>query len=154
MTGREESTVAKIVSLVVKVGALLFVLFGLSQQAIDLQLLGGVWILQTGPAVVLGLYTRWFNRWALLVGWAVGMISGTWWARLAGSQAIPHANYGSVYTFTVGGHAYGIYPALAAVVLNLAVAIVLTPVFNALTQRGGDETTPADYSLTAPAGAS
>jgi len=151
LSAREESTVAKIVSLVVKFGALAFVLFGLSQQAIDLQLLGGVWILQTGPAVVLGLYTRWFHRWALLAGWAVGMVSGTWWARLAGGQTVPHANYGSVYTFTIGGHAYGIYPALSAVILNLVVATVLTPVFNAMVERGGDETSPADYTVAAPA---
>jgi SSS family solute:Na+ symporter len=143
----EESTVAKIVSLVVKLGALLFILFGLSQQAIDLQLLGGVWILQTAPAVILGLYTRWFHRWALLSGWAVGMVSGTWWARLAGGQSVPHANYGSVYTYTLGGHAYGIYPALTAVVLNLIVSVALTPVLNAFVTRGGDETSRADYAL-------
>lgn len=147
LSAREESTVAKIVSLVVKLGALLFILFGLSQQAIDLQLLGGVWILQTAPAVILGLYTRWFHRWALLIGWAVGMVSGTWWARLAGGQIIPHANYGSVYTYTIGGHAYGIYPALTGVILNLIVVVVLTPVLNALVTRGGDETSQADYDL-------
>jgi solute:Na+ symporter, SSS family len=154
LSQREESTVAKIVSLVVKFGALLFILFGLAQQAIDLQLLGGVWMLQTGPSVVLGLYTRWFHRWALLLGWAVGMFSGTWWAKLAGGQAIPPANYSSVYTFTVGGHAYGVYPALAAVVLNLIVAIIFTPVFNAIVTRGGDETAAADYTQAAAAPAS
>lgn len=151
MSDREESTVAKIVSLLVKLGALLFILFGLAQQAIDLQLLGGVWILQTGPAVVLGLYTRWFHHWALLVGWAVGMIAGTWWAKLAGAQLTPPANYGSVYAVTIGGHVYAIYPALAAVILNLIVAVVLTPVFNAVLKRGGDETAPADYTMPASA---
>ena len=44
---------------------------------IQLQLLGGIWIIQTLPAVMLGVYTRWFNDWALLVGWAVGMAAGT-----------------------------------------------------------------------------
>jgi len=34
----------------------------------DLRLLGGVWIIQTPPAVFLGLYTRWFHRSALLAG--------------------------------------------------------------------------------------
>ena len=26
---------------------------------------------------MLGAYTRWFNDWALLVGWAVGIVFGT-----------------------------------------------------------------------------
>ncbi|MDQ0753929.1 hypothetical protein QF034_008160 [Streptomyces africanus] len=43
----------------------------------DSQLLGGIWILQTFPALVGGLFTRWFHRSALLAGWAVGMIYGT-----------------------------------------------------------------------------
>ncbi len=66
----EEAKVAKLVSLVVKVGALVFVLAMDKTFAINLQLLGGVWILQTFPAIVAGLYTRWFHRWALLLGWA------------------------------------------------------------------------------------
>ena len=33
------------------------------QFSIDLQLIGGVIILQTLPAVALGLYTRWFHKW-------------------------------------------------------------------------------------------
>ena len=73
----KEAQVSKITSLVVKLGALIFVLSLDRQNAINFQLLGGIWILQTFPALVLGLYTRWFHRWALLVGWAVGMVYGT-----------------------------------------------------------------------------
>jgi SSS family solute:Na+ symporter len=40
-------------------------------------LLGGIWILQTFPAIVFGLLTRWFHRYALLAGWLAGMIYGT-----------------------------------------------------------------------------
>ena len=64
-------------SLVVKFVALVFVLTMDKQNAINFQLLGGIWILQTFPAIVFGLYTRWFHRWALLAGWAVGMVYGT-----------------------------------------------------------------------------
>ena len=67
-------------SLVVKAFALVFVLTLDKQNAINFQLLGGIWILQTFPAIVFGLYTRWFHRWALLAGWAVGMVYGTWQA--------------------------------------------------------------------------
>jgi len=48
-----EAAVAKIASLVVKVGALAFILFLPTQYALDLQLLGGLWILQTFPAPIL-----------------------------------------------------------------------------------------------------
>jgi solute:Na+ symporter, SSS family len=42
-----EAKVAKIASLVVKLGALLFILYLPTQFALNLQLLGGLWILQT-----------------------------------------------------------------------------------------------------------
>src|SRR6476646_5188733 len=72
-TSKQEATQSKVVSLVVKFGALVFVLAFSNQFAINLQLLGGVWILQTLPALVVGLYTRWFPRWERLAGWAVGL---------------------------------------------------------------------------------
>ena len=75
-THAQEAQQSKYASLLVKFGALLFVLFVSTTYALDLQLLGGVWILQTFPAIVVGLYTRWFHRWALLAGWAVGMVYG------------------------------------------------------------------------------
>ena len=79
-TAADECRVAKIMSLVVKLGALFFIIFLPQQYAIQLQLLGGIWIIQTLPAVILGLYTRLLNSKALLVGWACGIASGTWMA--------------------------------------------------------------------------
>ena len=46
------------------------------QFSIDLQLIGGVIILQTLPAIVLGLYTTFFHAWGLLAGWATGLAAG------------------------------------------------------------------------------
>jgi SSS family solute:Na+ symporter len=77
VTPAGEAKVAKVTSLVVKVGALLVILFLPTQFALDLQLLGGLWILQTFPAVVFGLFTNWFRAPALLSGWAVGLVGGT-----------------------------------------------------------------------------
>src|SRR6202022_3110669 len=77
VTPQGEAKVAKIVSGVVKLGALVFVLFVPTQFAINLQLLGGVWIVQTFPAIVFGLFFRWFRAPALLAGWAVGIVSGS-----------------------------------------------------------------------------
>ena len=76
-------------SLIVKIGALAVIFFMPTQFALDLQLLGGVWMVQIFPAMIFGLYTRWFSGPALLVGWAAGMIVGTSlaWAGTAGSGA-------------------------------------------------------------------
>ena len=133
-TDRQESQVAKITSLVVKFGALLFILYVSTQQVVNFQLLGGIWILQTLPAVYLGLYTNWFNRWAMLIGWAVAMIAGTWMFIAAGN---------SPTTLVFG---INIYIAVAVLILNLLLAVVLTPIFEAIgARRGRDLTRPSDY---------
>jgi SSS family solute:Na+ symporter len=143
-TPKEEATVSKLVSLVVKLGALIFVLALSKSFAINLQLLGGVWILQTFPAIVVGLYTRWFHRWALLAGWAAAMVYGTW---VAYDQASPvQKHFGSPlakfpFTDTL------VYIACTAFILNVVVAVVLTLVFRALkVDPGVDQTSPADYT--------
>jgi SSS family solute:Na+ symporter len=138
-TDRQESQMAKWVSLVVKVGALLFILFVPTQYAIQLQLLGGIWIIHTLPAVMLGAYTRWFNDWALLVGWAAGTAAGTAMAY--------SANWTPIYPLALGGYTFPGYAALYTVILNLVVAIGLTPVLNAMNanRKRFDETVPADY---------
>ncbi len=74
-----EAQVAKITSLVVKLGALIFII-ELPGEAIQLQLLGGIIIIQTLPSVIFGLYTNRLNPWALLVGWGAGISSGVWMA--------------------------------------------------------------------------
>jgi SSS family solute:Na+ symporter len=138
-TDKQESQMAKVVSLVVKFGALVFILFVPTQYAIQLQLLGGVWIIQTMPSVMLGAYTRWFNDWALLVGWAAGTAAGTAMAVSVG--------FASSYPLAVAGFSFPGYTALYTVILNLVLAVVLTPVFNALSVRrmALDETVAADY---------
>ena len=49
----------------------------LFRSAIQLQLLGGIWICQTLPAVLIALYTRFFNPWGLLAGWIAGIRSSS-----------------------------------------------------------------------------
>jgi solute:Na+ symporter, SSS family len=138
-----EAQVSKIVSLVVKVGALAFVLTMDRQNAINFQLLGGIWILQTLPAIVIGLYTRWLHRYALLAGWAVGMIYGTTVAYQKSSPATSH--FGSSLDAVPLIDDLG-YIGLTAFVLNLVVAAVLTFVFRAVKlSEGTDATQPSDY---------
>jgi SSS family solute:Na+ symporter len=136
-TEKEEAQMAKWVSLIVKLGALVFIIFLPTQFAIYLQLLGGILIIQTLPAVMLGVYTRWFNDWALLIGWAVGSAAGIW--------MFIAANLTPNYTLAIAGYTFPGYSALYTVVLNLVVAIVLTPLFNAISGTRRDETIAADY---------
>jgi SSS family solute:Na+ symporter len=136
---KQESQVAKRVSLVVKFGALIFVIFLPLNYAIQLQLLGGVFIIQTLPAVILGLYTRWFNPWGLLAGWAAGMICGTWMVSTLGFK-------NSVYPLSIGDYTMPGYAALYSLILNIAVAAALTLACRSLgSGKVTDETAPADY---------
>jgi SSS family solute:Na+ symporter len=136
-TDKEEAQMAKWVSLIVKLGALIFIIFVPTPYAIQLQLLGGIWIIQTLPAVLLGVYTRWFNDWALLVGWAVGTATGTAMAAVM--------NFTPNYPLAFAGYTFTGYTAFYTVILNLVVAIVLTPLFNMTSGRVVDATAASDY---------
>jgi solute:Na+ symporter, SSS family len=138
----EETRVARLASLLMKVGALGFALELNRTFSINLQLLGGIWILQTFPAVVIGLYTRWFHRAALIIGWAAGMAFGTIEAyRTSGGG---QAHFGAAAS-TLFGHTT--YIAITALVVNLAVSAVLTVVFRWSGLRDGyDETRASDYT--------
>ncbi len=134
-----ESQVAKIVSLVVKLGALVFIL-KLHDQAIQLQLLGGIIIIQTLPALIIGLYTRWLHPRALLIGWAFGIASGTYMAWTSGFAK-------SVYALHILGVTVPCYAALSSLILNIGVTVALSLVFNAFAKAPrADETIVADYA--------
>jgi len=139
----QETRVARIASLFMKVGALGFALVLNKTFSINLQLLGGIWILQTFPAIVVSLYTRWFHRYALIVGWATGMIYGT-------VQAYRTPGGGQAHFGASSAPLFGqvTYIAIAALILNLAVSALLTPIFRKIgLQDGYDETRPSDYTV-------
>jgi SSS family solute:Na+ symporter len=117
MTPPEEARLAKMVSLLVKFGALVFVLKLQTALAIQMQLLGGIWIAQLFPAVILGAFTRFLHPWALFAGWAAGMASGTWMAWSLNLKS-------SIYPVP---HLGGMYAAVPALALNLILATLLTP---------------------------
>jgi solute:Na+ symporter, SSS family len=139
---REETNAARAFSLVVKLGALVFAIQLSKTFSINLQLLGGVWILQTFPSIVAGLYTRWFHRWALIIGWAAAMVYGTIEAyRTPGGGQL---HFGAS-TAPILGHI--IYIGFAAFVVNLVVSVVLTLIFRAVRLPAGtDETKAASYT--------
>jgi SSS family solute:Na+ symporter len=146
-TPEREAVVARIVSLLVKIGAVVFVLTLSGQFSVNLQLLGGVWIVQTFPAIVSGLYTRVFHRWALLLGWLAGIVTGTLMAYAVPNPAKHQHHFGgSVYSWHYLGLHFKAYHGLIALVINVLVVVVATAVLSALRAPGGeDRTSPADY---------
>ncbi len=124
VTDAGEAQVAKITSSMVKVGALACILFLPLQFALDLQLLGGIWIMQTFPAVVFGLFTNWFKGRALLIGWIVGFGGGTYSFFVLDNFKPAHVLAG-----------YPIYTGLLAFVANVVVAAALSAVLPARAPR-------------------
>ncbi|MHB1676882.1 MAG: monocarboxylate uptake permease MctP [Sulfuriferula sp.] len=120
----QESKIAKLTSLLVKFGALLFIVLIPQQYAINLQLLGGILMLQILPALATGLYTRWFDGKGLLLGWAAGVAWGGWMVSTMSFKA-------SVYSLHLFGYVIAGYAGFYALLLNLAVAIVATIVIRA-----------------------
>ncbi|WP_031360786.1 monocarboxylate uptake permease MctP [Caballeronia sordidicola] len=120
ITPEKEAKTAKLVSLVVKFGALLFIVFLPTQYAIDLQLLGGMWILQIFPAMVFSLYTRRLNTPGLFLGWLAGIVLGSGMAIAQGLKP--------VFALHAGGATYPLYIGLIALALNIVVAFVVSMV--------------------------
>jgi solute:Na+ symporter, SSS family len=125
------------------------------QFSIDLQLIGGVIILQTLPAVALGLYTSWFHRWGLVAGWFGGMGLGMWMLYQVPNAATNHAHFGgsafSLKTWfdptTIGLNANSsVYVGFVAVLANILVAVVVTLICKTVKAPDGiDLTTRDDY---------
>jgi SSS family solute:Na+ symporter len=133
-----ETKTAKLLTLAICAVSLLFVIFMNPTYAINFQFLGGAWILQTFPAFVLGLYTRWFNSKALLVGWLAGIVSGTWIAIAT--------NYTAAFPLHLGSGVLIGYGPLYALILNLIVAAICTPIFNGAGAKTVDATNATDYA--------
>jgi SSS family solute:Na+ symporter len=117
MSGEDEAVLAKLMSLVVKVGALAFILLIPTKFALDLQLLGGVWMIQIFPALIFGLFSHRFSGIGLLFGWAVGMVLGTWLAWTPGAWVPVHALFGT---------GIAVYNGLIGLAANIVVAVVLS----------------------------
>jgi SSS family solute:Na+ symporter len=83
-----------------------------------------------------GVFARWFNPWALLIGWAAGMFSGTAMAVALGLKS-------SVYPVHLVGDTYPMYAAVPALLLNLAVSTMLTLLFRAIKINSGTDATDA-----------
>jgi solute:Na+ symporter, SSS family len=149
----EETAVAKIVSLVVKFGALGFIIFLNPSFAIDLQLIGGVIILQTLPAVGIGLFSRWFHRGGLIAGWVVGMAVAVTLLyqipKLGPDGTVVKAHFGgSGYPLSKLGldTQISLWAGIIAIAVNLVVTVLVTLALRAMKVDGGvDGTRRSDY---------
>ena len=133
MSEAQEAFIAKILSMVVKFGALFVILFMPTKFALDLQLLGSMWMIQIFPAMIFGLWTRWFNGWALLAGWAAGTVTAT---------VLAWGPKAWVTVYAIPGLGVTTYIGFLAVMLNLVVAVTLSAV---LPNTSKDMTKPDDY---------
>jgi len=150
----QEAKVAKLASLVVKLGAVAAILLIDPQFSIDLQLIGGVIILQTLPSVAIGLYTRWLHRGALITGWVVGMTSGIVMLynvpRIGPDGVVLREHWGGS-AFSLGklglDTTYTVYAGFLALLVNLLVTVAVTFVLRAMNVEDGvDGTSPTDYT--------
>jgi len=118
LSARAEARIAKLTSLAVKLGALAFIVFLPTEYAIDLQLMGGIWILQTLPAVISAVCPIPFriSGRGLLAGWVTGMVLGTWLTFGTGLKPL--------VVLPVLQQTYTIYIGLVALVANLAITWV------------------------------
>ena len=134
-----ETQIARLFSILMVVGAVVFILVIPLTYAVQLQLLGGMWIIQTFPAVVFSVFTRFFNGWALLIGWAVGIVSATYLVSL-------NHFIGSTFPFHILGYALPSYIAFATVLVDIVFAAILSAIFNAVASDKASDLTPAaDY---------
>jgi SSS family solute:Na+ symporter len=137
MSRREEATVSKVVSLLVKVGALLFILALPTTDIINFQTAGGVWMINALPALIVALYVKRLNVWAMVAGWAGGMGVGTW-------ALIQEKFTSSLHDFGFGGK---IYIGFVAIILNLVVVAVGSMVAAALGQPNRTRLSASDYAM-------
>jgi SSS family solute:Na+ symporter len=114
---KQEANMAKNISLIVKLGALAFILLLPQKYAIQLQLLGGIWIIQTLPALLIGLYVKRLHKNALIIGWLAGMVTGT-------AMAVS-VHFKAIYTLHLFGHTYTAYAAVFALIVNLVITLLL-----------------------------
>jgi SSS family solute:Na+ symporter len=133
---KEQTQVSKIASLVVKFGAVGFVIVLPTTFVINFQLAAGVWILQTLPAVFGGLLWKRLSSRAAFTGWAVGTAYGTYLLVRAGFATSSH-------DFGWGTHHTKLFIGVPALALNLAVALGITL---ALRLRSGEELAPVSTS--------
>jgi len=110
-----------------------------------------VLILQTLPPIVLGLWRTGMHRWALLAGWAVGIVSGLLMLYNTANATTGKTHFGGPQ-FPLSKLGFdtdaAVYTGILAVAANLVVVLVLTVVLRAVgAPQGEDVTRSEDYEV-------
>jgi SSS family solute:Na+ symporter len=151
-TPREEARVSRWASLVVKLGAVLFILYVNPRYSAELQLIGGAIVLQTIPAVFFGLMTRWFHRYALVLGlvgglgFSIGLLYQLPNYAITGAP-VPGSHFGGASwpLANWGLHtSASIYVGLLALAANLVVVVLGTAVLRLVGVRAGEDGTRSE----------
>ncbi len=128
MKAETETKLAKVFSAVFKFVALGFVFIVPLTYAIQLQLLGGILILQTIAPVFMGLFVKRMNKYAMIAGWALGISTGVY--------LVEYVNHFQKLVTSFYKSPYGLlYIGLLSVAVNVAVACVGTLIAFAVSPR-------------------
>ena len=125
ITPKGETKIAQVFAVVFKFLALGFVFLIPATYAIQLQLFGGILILQVLPSFVFGMITKNLNRRALFLGLVAGVASGLYIMEAANSYA--------TWTTTLVGTGLGpVFIGMIALAINIAIVLAGTWVANAM----------------------
>ncbi|MFP3295335.1 MAG: sodium:solute symporter [Caldisphaera sp.] len=119
LSPKAETEISKWASVVFKFIALAFVFLTPLTYAVQLQLLGGIIILTTLPAVFIGLLTSKLDKYSLIVGWFVSLITSIYLVLLTN-----HFKTLSSSSYVLFGHP--IYIGIIGLGINLAIVAIGT----------------------------
>ena len=125
MTPSGETRVAQVFAVVFKFLALGFVFIIPATFAIQLQLFGGILILQILPAFVFGLITKNLNRRALFLGLLAGVVSGVYMMLAAN-------NYSTWSTTLIATGLGPVFIGMLALAINIIIVVAGTLIANAM----------------------
>ena len=138
LSSKSETFWAKIITIIFIFIAVGFTLVINDTFAIQLQLLAGGFILETLPALFMGLYFPKLNKHSMIVGWAVGMILDIYMMIEANSK------FGKIQTsFYLFGHLGAseilVFVGLFALLVNVIITVVGTYVTRAMGIKNSKE---------------
>lgn len=137
ITRRAEANLSKVASLVVKLGALFFVLYVPTQNILYYQTAGGVWMINALPAIMLALFVKRLNKVAVILGWAAGQALGTF--------GLVQVGFVTSFDQFLGGFGGTIYIGFAALALNLIVVAIGSVIAEALGAHTRGRISDDDY---------
>ncbi|MEM0133904.1 MAG: sodium:solute symporter [Thermoplasmatales archaeon] len=123
MTPKTEARMAKYFSIMFKFIALAFIFIIQATYSLQLQLVGGIIVLQTLPAIFLALYTKKLEKWSVGIGWAAGMITGLTMLLYSNFVQFKYPSIETVF-FKFSTPLSFLYVGLIALVVNIVIAIV------------------------------